>query len=651
MGSSFIVARHGALRDSLTVTVASLYVGDLVITGPGDVSAFAAAGYETVRGSVKIIGTALEDLSGLETLQAVDGNMTIRNNPALKGLAGLSGLKSVHGLTVADNAALLDTDLGSLETVSGMLSVSDNTALAGTVGLPHVRELGGLSWAGNSSAELSFPALEEIRGDLSLKGTNARTVTFGALRCVTGVLWVLKAQGIEALSFPVLTTTGTCGDAVGGPSVFAVTDNPNLASLEVPSLVSAAGAFHAELNALTSLDLSSLRDTPAVVVRQSGLGSLTLSPDLRCQQLTILDTDLPEIDLPATGGQLWIASNRRLRTLSTPPAPVVQVSRNRLLESIDLQGPDAALLINENSALTTITGSGFDRLLDGQISDNPSLRTISFPDLTAANSIRIFKDSLVTDLDFARLASLDHLEVSNLPLLEDLNGFAALRSGLTVPGSTALTLYWNRSLKDISGLDGLGDASTGDPIIDGNVEIVDNLALGDSIAEAFIARLDAKYPGAAVSGSVTVSGNHARPDITDHVADLTLSITEPVLEGTSPVLSYRITQSALYDGSPVPWYADRVSFHAIVTNGQVRDSIPITVRYDSAGTVTIPYTAQSGDVIHVVGDGVAVATSDDGVQVSEVPIHAEIEVTAQPVPAPPAPGRAPGRGRDRNRSP
>lgn len=97
--------------------------GDVRVQDKPGLDAAGACG--TITGDLHIELTALSDLSGLEGLRAVEGDLLIQGNAALVRLSGLSGLVSVGGdLVVRDNPRLPQAeaeDLASaLEAMGGL---------------------------------------------------------------------------------------------------------------------------------------------------------------------------------------------------------------------------------------------------------------------------------------------------------------------------------------------------------------------------------------------------------------------------------------------------------------------------------------------------------------------------------------------------
>ena len=118
----------GSLTIDPTAEVSSQQTEDDPIT-----SLAPLANVTGITHSLVIANTALTDLTGLDTLASVGGDVTISNNSALTSLVALANLTSIAGnITVSDNGALLA--LTGLENVAGyddgnVVTVVDNSSL------------------------------------------------------------------------------------------------------------------------------------------------------------------------------------------------------------------------------------------------------------------------------------------------------------------------------------------------------------------------------------------------------------------------------------------------------------------------------------------------------------------------------------------
>lgn len=125
---------------------------DLVVNNEADLHDFRSQypDCDDIRGNVTIAGTALSNIDGLNTIERIRGDLTIRDNSSLADLDGLSGLERVDGsLVLKDNFLLSSTGgLSALRRVGDLLEIS---------GLPFVTDLSG------------FSGLSVVRGSLLIE--------------------------------------------------------------------------------------------------------------------------------------------------------------------------------------------------------------------------------------------------------------------------------------------------------------------------------------------------------------------------------------------------------------------------------------------------------------------------------------------------
>ncbi len=106
--------------------------GDYIINDTEDLDAL--AGYTHIMGNL-IIRDAngideLENLSGLETLEYVGGDLQIHNNFGLFNLEGLRNIKSIGGdLRINNNTLLVELRMDSLSLVGGDFEITNNIIL------------------------------------------------------------------------------------------------------------------------------------------------------------------------------------------------------------------------------------------------------------------------------------------------------------------------------------------------------------------------------------------------------------------------------------------------------------------------------------------------------------------------------------------
>lgn len=152
------------------------HAGDVDVLSETDLVSL--RGVSTIDGYLFFGAPALQEISGLECLQEVTGNLVLVGNTALQSLAGLSSLKKVGGkLYVEENERLVD--LQGLEGVDKLglhLEVYSNAALVSIDGLETVTSVGGvLHIYGNAKlANLEgLAALQELGMGLQIRDNPA----------------------------------------------------------------------------------------------------------------------------------------------------------------------------------------------------------------------------------------------------------------------------------------------------------------------------------------------------------------------------------------------------------------------------------------------------------------------------------------------
>lgn len=107
---------------------------------------------------------ALQNLGGLSSLQSIGGNLSVSSTPALQNLEGLSTLQSIGGSLNIRNTVLQNfKGLSALQSIGGSLDVRSNQGLTGLNGLNSLKSIGNhLLIAGNG-------VMTDVNGIMSLK--------------------------------------------------------------------------------------------------------------------------------------------------------------------------------------------------------------------------------------------------------------------------------------------------------------------------------------------------------------------------------------------------------------------------------------------------------------------------------------------------
>lgn len=153
-------------------------------------------GYTHINGLLDIRESDLADLSGLECLCTVDGDVIVRDNYSLKRFDGLDNLRSAGGIVwIYFNGTVSElTNFSTLTHVGGYLYVSENH-ISSFKGIHNITFLGeGLYLtAGNEMTHLDYiPNLPSINGVLSIRGD--------ALIDLTGLEHITSVEALDILS-------------------------------------------------------------------------------------------------------------------------------------------------------------------------------------------------------------------------------------------------------------------------------------------------------------------------------------------------------------------------------------------------------------------------------------------------------------------
>jgi hypothetical protein len=201
-----------------------IFTGDATIAGTADVAWM--ANVQELTGSLHVDSTALTNLTGLENLQSVQGNVTITNNASLTNINGLSGLESVGGyislqsngvlsnvnglaalttvgsyFQIYGNSQLLDLDgLANLASVAGYFNIQSNAVLTNLDGLAN------LTTVGTASSDYL-----QIYGNAALASMTGLISPTGKLANMAGTLTVSYNTKLNSCQPDALKTVLTAG--------------------------------------------------------------------------------------------------------------------------------------------------------------------------------------------------------------------------------------------------------------------------------------------------------------------------------------------------------------------------------------------------------------------------------------------------------
>ena len=191
-----------------TASIGTLYLADF--SNLADLSDLESL--EVVRGDLTLdVILSLTDLTGLESLTTVGGTLSVGD--AGSSLTGLENLTSVGGLSVGGDG-LISLEPLTLEVVPGAVGVGVSSTLTSLKGLDRLLSVGDHLYLGDLDTLVNVDDL-------------------AALRSVGGYVYITRNATLTSLS-------GLANlESIGGD--LYVTDNPSLSTAEAEALVDAIG--------------------------------------------------------------------------------------------------------------------------------------------------------------------------------------------------------------------------------------------------------------------------------------------------------------------------------------------------------------------------------------------------------------------------
>jgi len=144
-----------------------------------------------IGGDLVINGYNLSNLSGLNVITSIGGNLQVICNQLLPGLTGLNNITSVGGeLYIGQNFSLLSlSGLDNLTSLGGNVTITNNPVLASLSGLSGISSISGMLWIDNNPALLNLTGLNNITsvGDLVEIFANNTLVSLTGLEGLTSI--------------------------------------------------------------------------------------------------------------------------------------------------------------------------------------------------------------------------------------------------------------------------------------------------------------------------------------------------------------------------------------------------------------------------------------------------------------------------------
>jgi len=161
-----------------------------------------------IEGDVIISGNDITNLTGLNVLTSIRGNLAIGYNDVLMSLTGLDNVTSIGGnLAIAHNSALINlTGLDNVTSIGGNLTIEYNwSSLTSLTGLDNVTSVGGDLFIRVNIALTSLTGLD----NLTSIGGNLHIWHNDPLTSLTG-LDNINANSIDSLEIWDNTSLSTC---------------------------------------------------------------------------------------------------------------------------------------------------------------------------------------------------------------------------------------------------------------------------------------------------------------------------------------------------------------------------------------------------------------------------------------------------------
>ena len=231
---SYLEVRDNPRFSSLRGLDSLVTAGTVILDDAPALSSLEGLGMLQEAATLSIERCGIVSLNRLERLYKLNGDLVLRDNPALIHLSGPIPLSFIGGALV----------------------IHRNPALIDLVGLPVLRSAGAVSVTGNDALNsvAGMASLAMVYGPVEILDNPAikKATSLISLRSVSGGLAIMLNDAVTEISFPSLETVG--GD-------IAVSYNPLLADMTFPVLSALGGDLHVEEDqSLPACQAEELRD-------------------------------------------------------------------------------------------------------------------------------------------------------------------------------------------------------------------------------------------------------------------------------------------------------------------------------------------------------------------------------------------------------
>jgi len=365
-------------------------------------------GCTEIEGDVTIIGDDITDISSLNVITTIGGNLVIGTpggwnaNPALVNLSGLENLNSIGGdLSLESNGILTSlSGLESLSAIGGSLWIRGNLLLDSITSLGSLTSIGGglyigtQSWAGYLLGNPLLTSLDGLEGITSL--THLSIIDNNSLPDLTGL------DNLQSISGSLtIGANETLSSLAGLGSLTYIGENLQLGitgysgSSGNPALGNLTG-----LEGITQIggSLTFIGGGPASF---EGLNNLvTIGGDFTIQDDNII-TNLEGIDnLNSIGGNFLIGQYPGLGGAGHVPGG--NPSLESLTGTYSLTSIGGDLVVGMNDTLTSLAGLENITSIGGDL-------------IIHSNDVL----SSLASLDSVNFGSIENLDIHNNPLLSD----------------------------------------------------------------------------------------------------------------------------------------------------------------------------------------------------------------------------------------
>lgn len=340
--------------------------GPIVLTTQQEVNTFGTNNYTTITNGIEINGNSVTDLTPLKSIVILGGGLEIKNT-SLQNLRGLDSLEIIgynffNSSSIEYNPLLKDlSGLNKLKTIRGNLQIVRNNAMENLTGLNSLSLLHGGSFGIYECNRLqNLDALEKlvfVDGDVVVQNNPALTNLRG-LRNVQTIIGNVRITG------STLLTNIEGFEKIKNLTLLDVRNNPILTSLNGFRNLVTLNSLNLDNNAELS-DLSAIRNLKT-------LQTLNISRSNSVSNLTAFS------NLETITEKLTVSFNPNLISLKglekLQQAKSIQISYNNSL--LNLKGLDSlttifgssySLSVSSNPALTSLIGIENLRTVQGQV--------------------------------------------------------------------------------------------------------------------------------------------------------------------------------------------------------------------------------------------------------------------------------------------